>query len=110
MSADELKEIARREEREAWAYAVGNLFRYAGVSICLGFVCVLFGFSVGLYAGGLAALAWPACVVLNLWFLTGALAYFSLRDGVLRIFRRLLKPTIVFPSFDERASVDDDTG
>lgn len=110
MSADELKEIARREEREAWAYAIGNLFRSAGVSICMGFLCVLFGFSAGLYAGGLAALAWPACVVLNLWFLTGAFAYFLLRDGVLRIFRWLLKPTVVFPPFNERASADDDTG
>ncbi len=94
---DELRKIAGRAEREAWANAVGNLFRYAGAAVGLGFVCALFGFAGGFYAGGLAALLWPASVVLGLWFVAGALAYFLLRDIIFRAMRWLLNPIVVAP-------------
>lgn len=86
--------LARSAEREAWARAAGNLFRYSGVAFGLAFACVLFGFVCGFYAGGLAAVVWPACVVLSVWFAAGAVAYLLLRDVIFRVLGWLLRPVV----------------
>jgi hypothetical protein len=91
---NEQKKTLKREERETRARAIDTFFRNVGSGVGLGFICAVFGFACGFYAGGLAALLWPAGVVLSLWFAAGAVSYFLLRDVIFRILRRLVNPVI----------------
>lgn len=85
------EKIEKNGDRER---VVAGFLRYVGASVGLGFVCFAFGFACGFYAGGLASLLWPAGTVLTIWFSAGAVAYFLLRDVIIRLFLGFLNQII----------------